>query len=136
MADVTPAPARPSWRRRHWRKITLLLVILIPISVFTAWAWVTVAFHYSAGDRAGYAQKLSQKGWVCKTWEGELAMANLPGAMPEIFKFTVKNDSLAKIVTNSLGKRVSLHYEEHRGVPTNCFGDTQYYVTNVRVLEP
>jgi hypothetical protein len=136
MADVTPKPARPSWRRRHWRKLTLLSVILIPILLFSGWAWVTVTLHYSAGDRAGYAQKLSEKGWVCKTWEGELAMANLPGAMPEIFKFTVHNDSIAKILTNSLGKRVSLHYEEHRGVPTSCFGETQYYVTNVRILEP
>ena len=142
MADDTPAPVpapappRPSWRKRHWRKLTLLSVILIPILLFAAWAWVTITLHYSAGDRAGYTQKLSQKGWVCKTWEGELAMANLPGAMPEIFKFTVRNDSIARIIANNLGKRVSLHYEEHRGVPTSCFGETDYYVTNVRILEP
>ncbi|MEO8578322.1 MAG: hypothetical protein ABI556_16550 [Gemmatimonadales bacterium] len=136
MADATPSPVRPSWRRRHWRKITLLLVILIPVLIFSAWSYLTITLHYSAGDRAGYAQKLSDKGWVCKTWEGELAMANLPGSMPEIFKFTVKSDSIAKVITNNLGKRVSLHYEEHRGVPAKCFGDTQYYVTNVRILEP
>jgi len=135
MADDTPAPPRPSWRRRHWKKLTLLAVILIPILVFAAWAYVSITLHYSAGDRAGYAQKLSEKGWVCKTWEGELAMANLPGAMPEIFKFTVRNDSIARIITNNLGKRMSLHYEEHRGVPTSCFGETEYYVTNVRILE-
>ena len=135
MADDIPAPARPSWRRRHWKKLTLLAVILIPILVFAAWAYVSITLHYSAGDRAGYAQKLSEKGWVCKTWEGELAMANLPGAMPEIFKFTVRNDSIAKIITDNLGKRMSLHYEEHRGVPTSCFGETEYYVTNVRILE-
>jgi len=141
MADDTPAPApvppvRPSWRKRHWRKLMLLSVILIPVLLFAAWAWVTTTLHYSAGERAGYAQKLSEKGWVCKTWEGELAIGNVPGSMPEIFKFTVRNDSLAKIITNNLGKRVSLHYEEHRGVPTSCFGDTQYYITNVRILEP
>ena len=136
MADDTPAPARPSWRRRHWKKLTLLAVILIPILVFAAWAYVSITLHYSAGDRAGYAQKLSEKGWVCKTWEGELAMANLPGAMPEIFKFTVRNDSIAKIITDNLGKRMSLHYEEHRGVPTSCFGETEYYVTNMRIREP
>lgn len=136
-APVPPVPAvRPSWRKRHWRKLMLLSVILIPLLLFAAWASVTTTLHYSAGDRAGYAQKLSEKGWVCKTWEGELAIGNVPGSMPEIFKFTVRNDSLAKIITNNLGKRVSLHYEEHRGVPTSCFGDTQYYITNVRVLEP
>jgi hypothetical protein len=137
--DTTPAPVppvRPSWRKRHWRKLMLLSVILIPVLLFAAWAALTTTLHYSAGDRAGYAQKLSEKGWVCKTWEGELAIGNVPGSMPEIFKFTVRNDSLARIITNNLGKRVSLHYEEHRGVPTSCFGDTQYYITNVRVLEP
>ena len=138
MADdaPTPPPIRASWRRRHWRKITVLLVMLIPILLFAGWAWVTTTLHYSAGDRAGWAQKLSEKGWVCKTWEGELAIGNVPGSMPEIFKFTVRSDSLARIITNNLGKRVSLHYEEHRGVPTSCFGETQYYITNVRVLEP
>src|SRR5215212_2986576 len=105
MADVTSAPARASWRRRHWRKITVLMVILIPILIFAGWAWVTTTLHYSAGDRAGYAQKLSEKGWICKTWEGELAIGNVPGSMPEIFKFTVRSDALAKTITNNLGKR-------------------------------
>ena len=95
-----------------------------------------LSFAYSTGDRAGYVQKLSRKGWICKTWEGELAQANLPGSMPQIFKFSVRNDSIAHLIQESLGKRVSLTYEEHRGVPTRCFGDTDYYITNIRKLEP
>ena len=136
MADAdTPVATKPSWRRRHWKPITLLLVILVPIALFAAWGALTLNYAYSKGDRAGYAQKISQRGWICKTWEGELAMANLPGAMPEIFKFSVRNDSIAHLIEKNLGKRVSLTYEEHRGVPTRCFGETPYYITNVRNVE-
>jgi hypothetical protein len=134
MAD-TPEATKPSWRRRHWRLITLLLVILIPAVVLSLWAWATLGYSYSSEDRAGYVQKIAKRGWLCKTWEGELAMMNQPGAMPEIFKFTVRNDSLAKLLEDNLGKRVTVTREEHRGVPTSCFGETEDYITNVRVGE-
>jgi hypothetical protein len=135
MAD-TPVATKPSWKRRHWRKITGALIVLIPIAIFAAWAGITLGYAYSKGDRSGYVQKISHKGWICKTWEGELAQVNLPGAMPQIFNFSVRNDSIAKYLEDNLGKQVSLTYEEHRGVPTRCFGDTQYYVTNVRIVKP
>ena len=135
MAD-TPVATKPSWKRRHWRKITGVLIVLIPIAIIGAWAGITLGFAYSTGDRSGYVQKISHKGWICKTWEGELAQVNLPGAMPQIFYFSVRNDSIAKYLEDNLGKQVSLTYEEHRGVPTRCFGDTQYYVTNVRIVKP
>jgi hypothetical protein len=135
MAD-TPATANASWARRHWRVITLLLVILIPLLVIGGWVGFALGFTYSKGDRAGYVQKISKRGWLCKTWEGELAMANLPGSMPQIFTFTVRNDSLAQVIENNLGKQVSVTYEEHKGVPTSCFGETNYWVTNVRVVKP
>ena len=133
MADDTPVAPKPSWRRRHWRLITIVLVILIPILLFAGWAWLTLGYAYASEERAGYVQKISRRGWLCKTWEGELAMTNQPGAMPEIFKFTVRNDSLARLLENNLGKRVSVTYEQHRGVPTSCFGETQDYITNVRI---
>jgi hypothetical protein len=135
MSDI-PAPSAPSWRRRHWRMLSLLFVIIVPIALFAAWSWATLSYAYSTGERAGYAQKLSQKGWLCKTWEGELAMANLPGTMPEIFKFSVRNDSIAHLLEKNLGKRVSISYAQHRGVPTACFGETEYFITNVRLVEP
>ena len=135
MAD-TPASPKPSWKRRHWRLISTVLVVLIPTLLFSGWAWVTLSYAYSKGERAGYAQKLSQRGWLCKTWEGELAMVNLPGAMPEIFRFSVRNDSIANYLEKNLGKRVSLSYEQHKGVPTSCFGETEYYITNLRIVEP
>ncbi len=132
----TPPPTKPSWKRRHWRKITGALVVLIPVLIFGLWDGITLGYAYSKGERAGYTQKISKRGWICKTWEGELAQANLPGSMPQIFKFSVRNDSIAHLIQESLGKRVSLTYEEHRGVPTRCFGETDYYITNIRKLEP
>jgi hypothetical protein len=127
---------RQSWRRRHWRPITILAVILVPVFIFAAWAAITLSYSFSTGELAGFAQKLSKRGWICKTWEGELAMVNLPGAMPEIFRFSIRNDSIARLLERNLGKRVSLSYSQHRGVPTSCFGETEYYITNVRILEP
>ena len=121
-------------RVRRWGLAALVLILILPALVFGAWAWVTLNYSYSKGDRAGYVQKLSRKGWLCKTWEGELAMVNLPGAMPEIFHFSVRNDSVAHLLQQNIGKRVSIAYEEHRGVPTSCFAETPYYITNMRIV--
>jgi hypothetical protein len=114
-----------------------LALVLLPILIFALWTWVTLGYVYSEGNRAGYIQKLSKKGWLCKTWEGELAQVNLPGSVtPQIFHFTVRTDSIAHLLQQDLGKQVSLTYEEHRGIPTSCFGETPYFVTNVRIVRP
>ena len=110
-------------------------VILVPILVFTIWTWSALTWSYSAGERAGYVQKFSKRGWVCKTWEGELAMVNIPGAMQEKFQFSVRDDLIARHILASMGKRVTLTYQQHKGVPTDCFGETEYFVTSVKVLE-
>ena len=110
----------------------LLFVVLGAIVVVALYTWAAWTFTYSDGDRAGYVQKFSRKGWICKTWEGELAMANLPGAMPEIFQFTVWDDKIAEQISQNMGERMSLHYEQHRGLPSSCFGETGYFVVSVR----
>jgi hypothetical protein len=110
----------------------VLLLVLGGMVLFALYTWAAWSFAYSEGERAGYVQKFSKKGWICKTWEGELAMANLPGAMPEVFSFTVTRDDVATQITGQMGERVSLHYEEHRGLPTSCFGDTSHFVTGIR----
>jgi len=110
-------------------------VILIAVLGFGGWTWATLTYNYSDGERAGYVQKLSRKGWICKTWEGELALVNLPGAMPEIFHFSVRDDDVAKRIQQSVGKRVALSYEQHIGIPTTCFGDTQYFVIDIKAVE-
>ena len=130
--DMEPRPT--GMLRRHWGKLTLLLLIVVPSLLFTIWAGITLTYTYSSGERAGFVQKLSKKGWVCKTWEGELAMVNMPGAMSQMFTFTVRGDSLAEAINQAMSKgRVVLYYEEHRGVPTSCFGETGYFVKRVRV---
>lgn len=126
--SVTPAPAK---KTRNKALIALLILILVPVVIISLWVWVTLGYTYALGERAGYVQKISKKGWLCKTWEGELAMANLPGTMPQIFSFTVRNDSIAHVIEQNAGKQVSLSYEQHRGVPTSCFGETEYFVIGV-----
>lgn len=132
-ADVAsqPEPKRGmGWRGKTalWFLTALAVVVL----GFAAYTWSALHYAYSQGDRAGFVQKFSKKGWLCKTWEGEIAMANLPGTTPEIFDFSVRSDSIAKLITESMGKRVDITYQQHKGVPTRCFGETEYYVTAVR----
>ena len=131
----SPSPPPPP-RRRGKLLVAGALGLLIPLHVFVLYTWFTLSRRSSEGERAGYVQKFSKKGWVCKTWEGELAMVNLPGAMPEMFLFTVRDEAVAARINESMGQRVSLHYEEHRGVPTSCFGETGYFVTDIRPVGP
>ena len=112
-----------------------IVIALMAVLVLGGWTWATLTYDYSDGERAGYVQKFSRKGWICKTWEGEQALVNLPGAMPEIFYFSVRDDAVAKRIQQVVGKRVALSYEQHIGIPTTCFGDTQYFVTDIRVVE-
>jgi hypothetical protein len=132
----TPAAPVPVKKKHRTVFIVLFVLILIPAVIVALWIWVSLGYTYSSGERAGYVQKISKKGWICKTWEGELAMANLPGSMPQIFAFTVRNDSIAKVIEQNAGKQVSLTYDQHRGVPTTCFGETEYFVTGVHRTGP
>ncbi len=116
-------------------KLIIAAAIVTPLLLLVLYTWSALTWSYSSGERAGYVQKFSRKGWVCKTWEGELAMVAVPGSMPEKFYFTVRNDSVAGLINQSLGKRVALHYNQHKGVPTSCFGETEYFVSDVKVVE-
>jgi hypothetical protein len=107
----------------------LMLCILAGAACFTSLA---LHWTYSDGQRAGYVQKVARRGWVCKTWEGEMAMVNAPGAAAERFRFTVRDDGLAAGLNAVAGQRVALHYEQHKGIPSSCFGDTEYFVTSAR----
>jgi hypothetical protein len=114
------------------RFVTLLILAILLLAFYT---WATLTWSYSFGERAGYVQKISKKGWVCKTWEGELAMINMPGTLTEKFNFTVHDDNIIKKINQSMGKRVTLVYEEHVGVPFTCFGDTGHYITDVVIAD-
>jgi hypothetical protein len=128
-------PPRHGFLRRHWRKLTIAALIVLPALIFTIWSGIALGYTYSSGERVGYVQKLSKKGWLCKTNEGELAMVNVPGSLSEKFYFTVRDDSLARVINAADGKRVALTYEQHVGLPTSCFGETEYFVSGVRVVE-
>lgn len=137
-ADADAAPPAPtrSFARRHWAKLTIATLLLGPTLIFTIWAGMTLSYTYSSGERAGFVQKLSRKGWICKTWEGELALVNMPGAMSEMFRFTVRSDSLAQEINKAMTKgRVVIYYEQHRGVPSSCFGETEYFVKRVQFTQ-
>ena len=110
-------------------------IVIAVLACFILYTWAALSWSFSKGERTGYVQKLSKSGWVCKTWEGEMAMVTMPGAIPDKFLFSIRDDSVAERINKSAGKKVSIGYEQHRGVPTSCFGETQYYVTDVREVQ-
>ncbi|MBC7786599.1 MAG: hypothetical protein H7Z18_03900 [Methylophilaceae bacterium] len=114
-------------------KILIILIILAAV-LSGLYTWAMLSWSYSSGERAGLVQKISQKGWICKTWEGELIMVSMPGTQAEKFYFTVRNADLAKRITDAAGTRVKLVYEEHIGLPSSCFGDTNYYIKDILPL--
>jgi hypothetical protein len=134
-SESSPAPSaaapRRGFIRRHWLATTVGVLVVVPALVFTIWAGVALSYSYSQGTRTGFVQKLSRKGWVCKTWEGEMAMTAQPGVAPTLFNFTVRSDSVAEEITKLEGRQVTLWYEEHPGVPSSCFGETGHFVIRV-----
>ena len=104
-------------------------IILVAAVLCVGYTWFTLTWSYSSGERAGYLQKFSSKGWLCKTWEGELQMIPVPGSTPEKFLFTVRDEAVAQRLNAAVGKRIVIHYEQHKGIPTSCFGETEYFVT-------
>ena len=117
---------------KKWLKRVIIAVVVLGIIGPVLYTEGTLHFSYSSGERTGFVQKLSKKGWLCKTNEGELAMVNLAGQQATIFLFTVPDDKVSAEIESSAGHRVELHYEEHRGIPSSCFGDTQYFVTSAK----
>ena len=113
----------------------MLIVLVVLAAVVTGYIWVVLNWNYSVGERAGWVQKISKKGWFCKTWEGELLMVSMPGTTPEKFLFSVRDDGIAESINKLIGQRVSLHYEEKVGLPTTCFGETRHFITKVTVVD-
>ena len=116
--------------------LSLLSILVIAALLFAAYIFIAFSWSYSEGERAGFMQKLSSKGWICKTWEGELSLIAIPGAAPEKFFFTVRDEAVATQIEATMGKRVTLHYEQHKGLPTSCFGETDYFVNSVKEVVP
>jgi hypothetical protein len=115
-------------------KTVILLVLTIAV-LFAGYVEVVLNWSYSKGERIGYVQKFSEKGWLFKTWEGELQMLPVPGAIPEKFQFSVRDKTLINEINTTLGKKISLSYEQHKGIPTTYFGESEYFAVDARSLE-
>ena len=111
-------------------------VIIVSVLLISAYLFAALHISYSEGERAGFVQKLSKKGWICKTWEGEMALVSLPGAAPEKFYFTVQDDKIAERINTQVGTRVALVYAQHKGLLSSCFGETDYFVTDIKLIVP
>ncbi|MES3021309.1 MAG: hypothetical protein V4857_06955 [Pseudomonadota bacterium] len=115
--------------------VLLLSLIGAVVVMFALYTWITLSYSYSEGTRAGYLQKLSKKGWICKTWEGEILLSSMPGAIPERFTFSVRDEQIVKQLEAATGKRVLLTYAQHKGVPSDCFGESEYFIEKVQVAQ-
>jgi hypothetical protein len=136
LAPAGASPAQSARKGMGTLKKIAIVVVAAPILLFSAYTWLTLHWSYSRGSRAGFVQKFSQRGWVCKTWEGELAVVNMPGALQQVFPFTVRDEEVAKKLNALMGRRVAITYEQHQGVPSTCFGETGYFVVDVAELAP
>ncbi|HTO96622.1 MAG TPA: hypothetical protein VMK66_06220 [Myxococcales bacterium] len=125
----TQAPG-PRWRRR------LAAVVFVIGALAVLYTWATLHVSYDKGERVGYVLKFARRGWVCKTWEGELAMANVPGVTPEKFHFSTRDAAIAARVNTMLGSRVRIRYVQHKFVPSTCFGETEFFITEALPIEP
>jgi hypothetical protein len=110
---------------------SLIVGLSVVVALITAYVLFVLYWSYSSGERAGWVQKFSYKGWICKTWEGELALVSLPGTTVEKFYFTVRDDAVADKISRAMGRRVSLQYDQKVGLPTSCFGETRYFVRSI-----
>jgi hypothetical protein len=140
-AQPAPTPVEeeeetvPGLRRtKRWAKQAALWIVLGAALLFSLWAAITLNYTYESGERTGFVRTLSKEGWICKTWEGELASAQPLDTVPRFFSFTVRNDSVARVIQRTIGERVALQFERHLGLPGRCFGETEYFITGVRIL--
>ena len=111
-------------------RVFIILLLLIAGGA-AAWTWLSLEWSYSDGERAGVLQKYSHRGWLCKTGEGELAQYVVPGLAPVFWEFSVRDAAISEQLNKAVGHKVQVHYTEHRGVPSSCFGDTTYFADRV-----
>ena len=114
-------------------RLALVLAAFV-VLIAAGWTWLTLSWAYSVGERAGVLQKFSRKGWICKTYEGEVAQYVVGGVAPQIWYFSVRDEAVAQQLFKAVGQNVQLRYREHRGIPTNCFGDTPYFAESFTII--
>jgi hypothetical protein len=118
-----------------------MILLLLIIAGTGLWTWLSLAWAYAEGERAGVLQKFVRRGWVCKTREGEIALyyggGQYMGAgiSPQLWDFSVRDNAVAEDLSKAVGHRVQLHYTEHPGIPTSCFAETRFLVDRVTVTD-
>jgi hypothetical protein len=133
MANATDSTPATTTRRRGFTfwLVALLLVAAVLVTLYTLFM---LSWNYAEGERAGVLQKFSKRGWICKTYEGELAMYVVGGVAPQIWNFSVRDEAVAERLHGSVGRQVRLHYSEHPGLPISCFAETRYFVEDFSVV--
>jgi hypothetical protein len=135
--DVPNPAVKRSGRFGRW----LLILLLLVVAGTSLWTWLTLSWSYAEGERAGVLQKFVRRGWVCKTHEGEIALYYGggpylgPATSRQFWDFSVRDKSITDELNKAVGHRVQLHYTEHPGIPTSCFGETRYFVDQVVVTD-
>jgi hypothetical protein len=119
---------------RRFGRIAVIVLLLVGL-LAVLWTWFTLSWAYSEGERAGVLQKFSKKGWICKTYEGELAQYVVGGVAPQIWYFSTRDEKVAAELNKAVGEQIRLHYTEHRGVPTTCFAETPYFAEGFTIVE-
>ena len=105
--------------------VLLSTVVIITILYYLFIYFVT----YSTGVRSGELIKISRKGVIVKTWEGEISQG-ISGA--QIFTFSVedKNEQVIENLQKYQGSYVKLTYKE-RYKTFFWLDDTKYFITKV-----
>ena len=118
-------------------KRTILSIFLISLLIIALTMWIC-SWSYSEGTRSGNLIKVSTKGVVFKSFEGELNLGGVrmqDGLEGNIWSFTILNDDTAEDVKGFEGKRVKVYYKErYKTMPWQ--GDTNYIVTDIEELMP
>ncbi len=136
-SPVSPVK-KPTHPVKHFFRRLLLFFMLISIITVTI-TFLYFNFTYSEGNRAGMLIKFSTKGFVFKTYEGELNVGSVnPGVGSSVanntWSFSVKDKKLADQLSIMEGKMVRLHYKEKiKNLPWQ--GETKYFVDKVEVLK-
>jgi hypothetical protein len=112
----------------------IVIVLLVIVTGAALWTWFSLSWSYSEGERAGVLQKFSRKGWICKTYEGELALYVVGGVAPQIWYFSTRDEDVARQLSSAVGQQIRLHYTEHRGIPSSCFAETPYFAESFELV--
>lgn len=124
------------------RKLVIFLIIALAIGIVAGSYFMFGT--YSDGYRVGTVIKLSKKGYIFKTYEGQLNLeffpsstSTTPGISQNIWEFSVSSSTVAKDIEKAVdhGGKVKLYYDEkYYRLPWN--GETKYIVSKIEEIPP